>query len=245
MPLYRADLHIHTVLSPCGDLGMSPVKIVNTALERKLDIIGITDHNSTLHCELINKLASENGILVLSGAEVTTREEIHCLTFFENTETLNAFQKYLEKQLVRFPNDVNKFGYQVIVDKDENILQHIKWLLISAIDQSIDEVETMVHKLGGLFIPAHIDKPVNSLLSQLGFIPPDLYADGFEISAFANPEKMKKILPQNSIPLIRNSDAHFIEQIGKAMTLFDMKDLTFSEIRLALRNESGRKTIIA
>jgi len=245
MPLYRADLHIHTVLSPCGDLGMSPVKIVNTALERKLDIIGITDHNSTLHCELINKLASENGILVLSGAEVTTREEIHCLTFFENTETLNTFQQYLDEYLIHFPNDVSKFGYQVIVDKDENILQHIKWLLISAIDQSIDEVETMVHKLGGLFIPAHIDKPVNSLLSQLGFIPPDLYADGFEISAFANPEKMKKILPQNSIPLIRNSDAHFIEQIGKAMTLFEMNDLTFSEIRLALRNESGRKTIIA
>ncbi|HPT14834.1 MAG TPA: PHP-associated domain-containing protein [Bacteroidales bacterium] len=245
MPVYRADLHIHTVLSPCGDLGMSPVNIVNTALERKLDIIGITDHNSTLHCELIKKLASEHGILVLPGAEVTTREEIHCLTFFENTETLNAFQEYLDKYLIRFPNDVNKFGYQVVVDEDENILQHIEWLLISSIDQSIDEVEAMVHSLGGLFIPAHIDKPANSLLSQLGFIPPDLKADAYEISAFANTEKMKKMLPQRSIPLIRNSDAHITDQIGKETTLFEMMELTFSELRLALRDESGRKTIVA
>lgn len=245
MPLYRADLHIHTVLSPCGDLGMSPVNIVKTALERKLDIIGITDHNSTLHCKLIKKLASEHGILVMSGAEVTTREEIHCLAFFENTETLNIFQEYLDKYLIRFPNDVNKFGYQVVVDKEENILQHIEWLLISSIDQSIDEVEARVHSLGGLFIPAHIDKPVNSLLSQLGFIPPDLKADGYEISAFADPEKMKTMLPQRNISLIRNSDAHITGQIGKAMTMFEMLKPAFSEIRLALRNESGRKTVVA
>jgi hypothetical protein len=225
---------------------MSPVNIVKTSLEKKIDIIGITDHNSTLHCELVRKIASEHGIMVLPGAEVTTKEEIHCLTFFENTETLNAFQEYLDAHLIRFPNDLDKFGYQVVVDEEENILQHIDWLLISAIDQSIDEVETKVHSLRGLFIPAHIDKPANSLLSQLGFVPPDLKADAFEISAFNDQNKMKQLfVNQEHVTLLRSSDAHIPEQIGKAITMFEMKDLSFNEIGLALKNKSGRKAFIA
>ena len=43
----RADLHIHTVLSPCGDLEMSPENILHFAQIQGLNMIGITDHNST------------------------------------------------------------------------------------------------------------------------------------------------------------------------------------------------------
>lgn len=246
MSVYKADLHIHTVLSPCGDLEMSPVNIVKTASEKKLNIIGITDHNSTLHCQLVQKIASDYGIMVLPGAEVTTKEEIHCLAFFENTETLQNFQHYLEEHLPHYPNDTERFGYQVVVDENENILQHVEWLLISAIDQTIEEVEAKIHDLGGLFIPAHIDKPANSLISQLGFIPHNLKADGFELSAHADPEKLKPLLSHDTnVPLLRSSDAHIREHIGKAFTLFDMKNLSFNEIRLAFRNENGRKILSA
>lgn len=246
MPIYRADLHIHTVLSPCGDLGMSPVNIVTDARNKNLNILGITDHNSTLHCGLIKKLASEHGIMVLQGAEVTTKEEIHCLTFFETSETLSAFQQYLEDHLPHYPNDPDKFGYQVVVNSEEEIIQTIEWLLISAIDQTLDEVEATVHKLGGLFIPAHIDKPCNSLISQLGFIPPALKADGFELSAHARPDNLQFLLNGHKhVSLLRNSDAHYLEQIGTGTTDFDIEELSFSEIRMALRNESNRRTFIA
>ncbi len=83
MKSFRADLHIHTTLSPCGDLEMHPVNIVSKAAIQGLDIIGITDHNSTRHCALISRLAAEKGIFVMQGAEVTTKEEVHCLVFFE------------------------------------------------------------------------------------------------------------------------------------------------------------------
>lgn len=246
MQIYRADLHIHTVLSPCGNLEMSPVNIVKRAKEKELDIIGITDHNSTLHCELTAKLASALGIKVMMGAEVTTKEETHCLTFFETTKTLKLFQQYLEKHLPHIPNDVNKFGYQVVVNEKEEILESIDWLLISAIDQSIDEVEDFVHKLGGLFIPAHIDKPCNSLISQLGFIPPALIVDGFELSKHAKPQDVLPLLNRHdTIPLLRNSDAHQLDQIGEATTCFEMYELTFSEIRQALKGKDNRRTFTA
>jgi hypothetical protein len=245
MNKYRADLHIHTVLSPCGDLEMSPANIIAKALEKGLDIIGITDHNSTRHCKLMRELAEAAGIYVLMGAEVTTREEVHCLTFFENDDQLSEFQAYLEKHLPLIPNNVEKFGYQVVVDANEQIIDEIEFLLISALDQSIEQVEKKVHSLGGIFIPAHIDRPSYSIISQLGFIPDDLLIDGIEISANC---KIQSVIPflgkQNERTIIRNSDAHYLENIGKAFSVFEMEHRTYSEVILALYGTLGRKVTI-
>jgi hypothetical protein len=245
MNKYRADLHIHTVLSPCGDLEMSPANIIAKAREKGLDIIGITDHNTTRHCKLIRKLAKSAGIFVLMGAEVTTREEVHCLTFFENDDQLSEFQDYLEKHLPPIPNNIEKFGYQVVVDEDEQIIDEIEFLLISALDQSIDQVEQKVHSLGGIFIPAHIDRPSYSIISQLGFIPAGILIDGIEISANC---KIASVIPfleeQAEQTVIRNSDAHYIKNIGNAFSIFELEHRTFSEIKLALQGKLGRKVII-
>ena len=245
MNTYRADLHIHTVLSPCGDLDMSPTNIIAKAREKGLDIIGITDHNSTRHCSLIRDLARPAGIFVLTGAEVTTREEVHCLSFFENDDQLSEFQAYIEQHLPPIPNDTQKFGYQVIVDKDEQILEEIEYLLISAIDQSINQVEQKVHSLGGIFIPAHIDRPSYSITSQLGFVPTELRIDGVEVSSGCKKETVLPFLPkQANLSIIRSSDAHYLNQIGKAFTSFEMEHRSFDEIKMALHATSGRKTWI-
>jgi len=245
MNKYRADLHIHTVLSPCGDLEMSPANILEKAREKGLDIIGITDHNTTRHCKLIRKLAEPAGIFVLMGAEVTSREEVHCLTFFENDDQLSEFQVYLEKHLPPVPNDTEKFGYQVVVDEDEKIIDEIEFLLISALDQSVEQIEQKVHSLGGIFIPAHIDRPSYSIISQLGFIPSDLTIDGIEISANCRiPSVIPFLGEQTERTIIRNSDAHYTENIGKAFSTFVMEHRTFNEIILALHGTLGRKVTI-
>jgi len=246
MNKYRADLHIHTVLSPCGSLEMSPVKIIEKAREKGLDIIGITDHNSTRHCKLISKLGKTAGIFVLMGAEVTTREEVHCLSFFENDDQLSEFQTYLELHLPPIPNNTEKFGYQVVVDADEHILDEIEFLLISALDQSIDQVEQKVHSLGGIFIPAHIDRPSYSITSQLGFIPEDLLIDGVEISANCKAEAITLFTgKRKNVAILRNSDAHYEDQIGKVFTIFEMEHRSFAEIRYALHGLQGRKVSIS
>lgn len=82
MKEFRVDLHLHTCLSPCGSLEMSPRQIVETALEQGLDAIAVTDHNSTLQCPEIQTLGEECGLVVFAGAEVTTREEAHCVALF-------------------------------------------------------------------------------------------------------------------------------------------------------------------
>lgn len=242
MKNYRADLHIHTTLSPCGDLEMHPVNIVSEAAKKGLDIIGITDHNSTRHCTLISKLAAEQDIFVLQGAEVTTKEEVHCLVFFENIDALSAFQVFLDNNLPDVLNVPEIFGYQVQVDENEMILFEEGRLLLNALNKSIEDVESFVHSLNGLFIPAHIDRKKNSIYSQLGFLPANLKADALEISRQLTPEQFGKSHPEiNHYPLIRSSDAHFQENIGIAVTNFIIAEPSFSEISMALRNEGGRR----
>ncbi len=245
MKLYKADLHTHTVLSPCGDLEMSPKNVVKKAKEKGLDILGITDHNSTRNCKVIEEIAKDYDMLILKGTEVTSKEEVHCLAFFEKDEELFEFQKYLDEHLPKIENDVNKFGYQVVVDQEENIIEQINWLLISALNVGINQVEKKVHELNGLFIPAHIDRARYSILSQLGFVPTDINYDALELSKFVKKDEF--ILNNNYLAdycFIQSSDAHYITDIGTSTTTFKMHEKSFKEVVLALKNVEGRKVMI-
>ncbi len=230
--LYKADLHIHTILSPCGDLSMSPRNIVETALSRGLQIIGIADHNSTRQAPLVKKIGEEMGLFVLCGCEITSKEEAHCLAFFENDATLNEFQKFLDAHLPDIPNDTDKFGYQVVVDENEEIVYEEPRLLLSALDVDLDGLYDEVHRLNGIFIPSHIDKPTTSLMSQLGFVPPDIKADAMELSKFNTPEKfIKRFAYLKKFKFIQSSDAHVLDTIGETFTEIELPELSFEAIR--------------
>ncbi|MFZ4399027.1 MAG: PHP domain-containing protein [Bacteroidales bacterium] len=239
---YKADLHIHSVLSPCSDLYMSPVNIIKKAKERKLDIIGITDHNSTKQCKTCREIGLKNGIFVLCGAEITTKEEVHCLTFFENDEKLFAFQQFIETHLPSIKNDIKRFGYQLLVDENENITDEEEMMLNTALNVSIDELAEKVHELNGLFIPAHVNRPKFSLISQLGFIPADIKADALEITRHITKEAFLNQNPYlKAFPIIQNSDSHFLDSIGDVTSIFEMNEISFAEIFNTFKNIEGRK----
>ncbi|MGM0529733.1 MAG: PHP domain-containing protein [Bacteroidota bacterium] len=245
MKLYRADLHIHTVLSPCGSLEMSPGHIISRAKEKGLDILGITDHNSTRQCKVMKQVGAREGIHILCGVEINTREEVHCLAFFEHAGSLEAFEKLIDNHLPDVRNDPEKFGYQAVVDENEQILDQPEKLLINAIDLSIEAVENKVHEMGGIFIPAHIDRVRNGIIAQLGFIPGALHCDALEISPFTD---HKSILAEydylEKYMFVQGSDAHYPEDIGKGYTLFSLENAEFAEIKMALGGINGRKTEI-
>ena len=235
MASFRADTHIHSLLSPCGDIEMTPLGIVRRAKEEGLDIIGITDHNSTLQCEEIRRIGAREGVYVLCGAEITTQEEVHCLVFVDWGEPLLALQAYIEKYLPPIRNNPDLFGYQLVVNEQEEVLYEAPYLLISALSQSIDQVEAEAHRLGGLFIPAHIDKPKNSLLSQLGFVPPGLKADALEIFRRTEIAEFRQAHPElKNYPLSCSSDAHYPNEIGRRYITLNMTTLSFDAIKNAI-----------
>lgn len=223
----KADLHNHTLLSPCASLEMTPAAIVAKAKELNIDILGITDHNTTRQVALVKELAAAEGIFVLQGVEVNTREEVHCLCFFPTEQELLAFQSYIDQYMPDIPNKAGLFGDQVQVNEKEEIVYEEQRLLLSALDQSIEEVEQETHRLGGIFIPAHINRKMYALCTQIGFFPEHLKVDALEVFPEA---AMPKYLPAN-IRIIQDSDAHFLDEMGQRTNMFDIEDISFASIK--------------
>ena len=220
---------------------MSPKNIVATAAKKGIDILGITDHNSTKHCKVVQKIAAEKGIFVLCGAEVTIKEEVHCITFFKDLKKLQLFQEYLDEKLPSIKNDPAQFGYQVVIDEEETIVEQIDPLLISGINDSIEAVKEKTEALDGIFIPAHIDRPYNSLLSQLGFVSPTLGLKTMEISKSTTEKDFRAMHPElEDYQFISDSDSHYIDDIGKRTNTIHIASRSFDEIRMAIIREKGR-----
>ncbi len=234
--LVRADLHIHTVLSPCGSLDMSPEKIVSKAKKVGLDIIAITDHNSIFNAFAVKSLAEREGIKVIFGMEAQTIEEVHILTLFEKREQIEKFYSQIYDFLPEIENDPEYFGDQIIVDEESNILGVEKKLLANSLKLSIEELFDYVNNHGGYMIPSHIERDRFGLLTNLYKIPTVLKDCVMEISYNADMEELFKFYPfLKTYPLISNSDAHYPEDIGRAYTEYEVESTSLSAIYKSAR----------
>ena len=241
---FRADLHIHSCLSPCASLDLSPRNIVQEAKRVGLDIIAVTDHNSAKNVVAVMKLAEELKLKVIPGMEVQTREEIHLLTLFPDWASAAAWDEEVRRNLPDIQNDPEVFGQQPIVDEEGNILRFEDRLLLNSIHFSLNEVKQRVERGGGLIIPAHFDKGSFSIISQLGLIPTDIDLEALEISRAARCARgnTAPAVPP-SIPCIASSDAHELDEIGHGQTVFFLAEPTLAELRLAIHGREGRKVI--
>lgn len=240
MQIYSADLHIHTCLSPCGELEMAPHAIVHTAAARGLDIIGICDHNAAANVPAALRAAASQPVTVIPGLEITTREEVHVLGLFGTPEAALDMEEFVQSHL-EGENDAEIFGPQVIMDETGTPLRLCTHRLIGATDLSIAEVVEAIHQRGGCAIAAHVDRERFGVIGQLGFVPPDLDLDGMEHSPRTSRAEASSCYGAGGRwELICNSDAHRLADIGAGSTLLRLESPTTVEIRLALRREGGR-----
>ncbi len=80
----KADLHIHTTNSD-GDL--TPSEIIEYAKYINVDVIAITDHNTTQGVDEAIEKGREKNILVIPGIELSTRykgKKVHVLGYFRD-----------------------------------------------------------------------------------------------------------------------------------------------------------------
>jgi len=185
MKSLKADLHIHTVLSPCATLEMLPPYIVERACETNIQLIAITDHNSSANVPAVIKAAAGRNLIVLPGMELTTAEEIHVVCLFDTYAQLVELQKIVDDNLPNIPNNPDFFGMQLIVDSEGNYVDTENRLLSNATHLTINEAQRHVYRLGGIFIPAHVTREENGLLPRLGGIPPELNLSVLEISGIS------------------------------------------------------------
>jgi 3',5'-nucleoside bisphosphate phosphatase len=230
--IFRADMHIHSCLSPCASLEMSPKNIVKQAVKAKINAIVVADHNSARNSEVVAYECEKVGISYLYGLEANTLEEAHILCIFDKLSDALELSNILYESILPIKFDKDTYGYQVVLDKDENVIDMPDKLLSAPTAISINELQEKVLNRNGLFIPSHIDRPYYSVISQLGFLPPtDLYT-AVEVSKFCFHVEARELA--HRFKYVTNSDAHNLDDIGLAYTEFDMPNFTVDSIKKAI-----------
>ena len=226
------DLHIHSDLSPCGSNDMTPNNIVNMSFIKGLNIISVTDHNSTANLPAVMELSGEAGIKVIPGIEVTTREEVHVLCYFRELFSAMEFGSIIYDSLPFVKNNTEIFGEQNIYNCRDEITGTLDKLLINASSYNIEDVYSITEKYNGVMIPAHINKVSNSILGVLGFMPFNLKIDFVEV--YSKMSISNKITEKYKV--LNNSDAHQLIDISEAVNYFELSNINdiYSYLRLSL-----------
>ncbi|MCL2069892.1 MAG: PHP domain-containing protein [Treponema sp.] len=207
------DFHNHSCLSPCGSLELSPRRLADLAAARGVEVLALTDHNSSLNCPAFAKVCPPRGILPIFGMEATTQEEIHMLCLFTSLEASMEFSEYAYSILMPFINNPEKGGDQVYVDDEDNIEGEVEYLLVNPIELTTDTIGPKVAEYGGIVIPAHVDRPFFSMYSQLGVVVPGPWA---AVECTRLPPRINgQALDTLGYPLTTSSDAHYGEHVGR------------------------------
>jgi len=241
---YVAELHVHTVVSPCAAAEMIPPLIVREALANGINLIAITDHNSSANVGAVQKAAEGTSLSVLPGMELQTREEVHLLCLFDALAELETWQALVDERLPPLENSIEYFGEQFVVDETGEFIRRETQLLCTSADIPLKEAVERVLKIGGMAIPAHVNRKAFSLIATLGFVPPNLPIDALELSGHTNPSWAYEKLPQlRDYPLIQNGDVHRLDEF-MGVNVFRLAAPTIPELRLALHNQRGRSLAI-
>ncbi len=237
---FACDLHIHSILSPCGSLDMSPRVIVEKAREARLDIIAVTDHNMTENTPYVKELGERLGLVVLAGMELQTQEEIHLIAVFDDYGRAREMQSMIYDLLPDVPNDAEFWGDQVVVDAEDNIVRMEDRLLINSAAIPVEEAASWIKAHGGIAIASHIDSPTFSIISQLGFIPESIALDALEVRNIERAGELAPFIMKRGIPFVTFSDAHYPDDIGKRRTVLTMDAPDCAGIESALKRMGER-----
>lgn len=230
---FTADLHIHSVLSPCADLLMTMDNIFKKLNENNIKIFSITDHNSNKNSEVFQKRAKKEGLLFVPGIEIQTSEEIHILGYFPSLEDLEQVTKIIYNSLPPMKNREEIFGYQLILDNEDEFVEKDEHFLATATNLSLEDTFKIIKQNNGIIVPAHLDK-TSSLISNLGYIP-SLEFDTFEIYMKHKIESFKKDYSLNK-PIFSSSDAHTPDSIKKGKIEFEMDELSIDAFFKCISN---------
>ena len=122
----RVDLHLHTTAS---DGQLSPTGLVQLALEQGLDVIAITDHDTTNGIEEAQQAAQRSPV-VIPGIELSADNngvDVHTLGYF-----LDIHAPVFQERLARFRTDRLQRGRR-IVEKLDALGLPLDWARVVAI----------------------------------------------------------------------------------------------------------------
>ena len=215
------DLHLHSCLSPCADNAMTPASIAGFAKLGGLDLIALTDHNSAENLPYIARACRAYGVLLLPGIEMNTAEGIHLLCYLPSVEAALTLSGEIYDRLPDIPCREKRYGEQIVMDEDDREVGRAGKFLLNACSFTLEEAAARCAELGGIAVPAHIDRESDSVLAVLGMMPDTPH---FAAAGLRDETKRGKLVASGCLgantEILVSSDAHSLDAIGsKAHTL--------------------------
>jgi predicted metal-dependent phosphoesterase TrpH len=124
-PVY-ADLHTHT---HCSDGVLAPDALVQRAAERGVQVLAVTDHDTTAGLDDAHAAAGDHGIEVVNGVELSVDidgQSVHVLgygfdpTHEAITDHLTSFTRRRRERLDQMIQRLNEIGIEVQSDRVEH-----------------------------------------------------------------------------------------------------------------------------
>ncbi len=210
----KYDFHIHSCLSPCGDMDMTAGNLVNMAKIMGYDAIALTDHNTCGNCKSAMHFGEKVGLTVIPGMELCTAEEVHIVCLFPTLEKAMKFSDYVYSTLPPVKNKPSIFGEQAYCNTEDEISGNEEKLLITASSISTGKVSDVVKEYGGICYPAHIDRSSFSIISNLGTIDSSFGFKFAEIYDLSKETELKEKHPHlENMKIISDSDAHYLDKM--------------------------------
>ncbi len=230
MNRYYYDFHIHSCLSPCGDDDNTPNNLAGMGAIAGLNIMALTDHNTTKNCPAFFAAAKKHGIIPIAGMELTTAEDIHVVCLFEHLEDAMRFDEEISgRHRLKVKNRVDIYGEQYIMDGDDNVIGTEEYFLPIATDITIDDVVDITESYDGVCFPAHIDRQANGIIATLGTFPDMPHFNAVEIH---DPDKKEEYLSKYPILadklVLCGSDAHYLWDIRDKQAYLELEDEPYS-----------------
>lgn len=216
---------------------MTPRAIVDAALAAGLNLIAVTDHNTAAMTPVVAQIVRDAGLDFLYGLELHTREDVHLLAYFDDEATCLAFSDEVYALLPDGYEDPYGLGKQIQVDADGRILRYELKFLVNGLALSFADATKRINELGGLAVPAHIDREFFGALSQMGGLPEGLDFPIIEVRHVPIPDACE------DAAILRSSDAHLLHVIGERVTHITIEAPSIAELRLAAARIAGRSIV--
>ena len=234
------DLHIHSCLSPCSDEDMTPNNIVNMAVLKGLHVIAVTDHNTVGNTASVMAVGKRAGLLVVPAMELCTAEEIHLLCLFPSLEAGMVFEAEACVDGGYPLNRPDVFGTQCVLDEYDEGIGTEQRMLLAASGLGVDAALRRMAELGGVAVPAHIDRDSYSMTATLGLVPPEYGFRVLEITRRTDARAWRNLHPEtgNACFLV-NSDAHHLWDISESGNTVLVPEASIAAILSAIRTGDG------
>lgn len=238
MPLYNADLHIHSPYSIAVSQKLSVPALVETAHQKGLHILATGDiTQESWRRSLQEQLSFQDGvywyrdIAFILGTELEDNESIHHVVFLPNFHAAEELQKLLD------PFVKNIDG---------------RWAGRPHVHKSPAEIVDLVEEVGGICGPAHAFTPFKSFFRQGKFDSlKDAYQDNLSKIAFielglsADTNLADRIEELSQFTFLSNSDAHSQEvwSLGREFNKIEMETPSFGNLKKACFRRNGAKVV--